>query len=51
MEAGLTQKQAAELIGYSYRSWQEWEGGRRKMKKVLFDSFLRYMEQLRHEKS
>lgn len=29
--AGLTQTQAAALIGATLRTWQEWEGGRRNM--------------------
>lgn len=39
--AGLTQKQAAELINMSsYRTWQNWELGSRKMSKELFDKFI-----------
>lgn len=37
----LTQKQAGALIGYSMRAWQAWEGGHRKMRKILLDEFLR----------
>jgi len=38
-DAGLTQRQAAYLIGYSERTWQEWESGRQKMRPALFASF------------
>lgn len=37
----LTQKQAGALIDYSMRAWQSWEGGHRKMRKILFDEFLK----------
>lgn len=40
LAAGLTQTQAASRIGYSWRAWQEWEAGRRNMRRVLFDAFL-----------
>lgn len=39
-EAGLTQKRAAELIGYSHKAWQYWEQGKRKMKIPVFEYFL-----------
>lgn len=29
LSAGLTQAQAAAVIGATRRAWQEWEGGRR----------------------
>jgi DNA-binding transcriptional regulator YiaG len=38
--AGLTQAQAAALIGYTRRAWQEWEAGTRGMRRALFDLFL-----------
>ena len=41
LAAGLTQQQAAELIGYSRRAWQEWEAGRRTMRRVTLDAFQR----------
>lgn len=37
--AGLTQEQAAALIGYSRRSWQSWEGGQRTMRAVTLAAF------------
>jgi DNA-binding transcriptional regulator YiaG len=37
--ARLTQAEAAAVIGYSERAWQEWEGGRRKMRAHLLDLF------------
>lgn len=38
-EAGLTQAEAAALLGYSVRAWQAWELGTRHMRAVLLDSF------------
>jgi len=35
--AGLTQAQAAALIGYSVQAWEHWEQGRRPMRPVLLD--------------
>jgi len=35
--AGITQAQAAALIGYSVQAWEHWEQGRRPMRPVLFD--------------
>ena len=39
-QAGLTQEQAAALIGYTMRAWQEWEAGNRGMRKALFELFI-----------
>ena len=39
-KAGLSQRAAAELIGYSYKAWQYWEQGKRKMKVPVFEYFL-----------
>ena len=39
--AGLTQQDAAALIGYTRRAWQEWEAGTRGMRRVLFELFER----------
>lgn len=39
-KAGLTQAQAAELIGYSKRAWQDWEQGRKPMRDAAMDLFL-----------
>lgn len=36
---GLTQEAAAALIGYKRRAWQDWEGGQRRMRRVLFSLF------------
>lgn len=38
-QSGLTQTAAAAKIGYSLRAWQEWEGGRRPMRKELLAAF------------
>lgn len=35
----LTQKDAAALIGYTRRAWQDWESGERRMRKVLLSLF------------
>lgn len=39
-KAGLTQKEAAELISYSKRAWQDWEQGRKPMRDAIMDFFL-----------
>ena len=39
-EAGLTQKQAAELIRATLRSWEGWEQGEGKMHPGLWEFFL-----------
>ena len=39
-KAGLTQKEAAELISYSKRAWQDWEQGRKPMRDAVMDFFL-----------
>jgi DNA-binding XRE family transcriptional regulator len=36
---GLTQAEAAAVIGFSVRAWQAWELGTRRMRAVLLDSF------------
>jgi DNA-binding transcriptional regulator YiaG len=41
LAACLTQKQAAELIHYSERAWQEWEAGRRRMRASTLNNFRR----------
>jgi putative transcriptional regulator len=38
--AGLTQKQAAELIMCTVRAWEQWECGNRRMHPALYDYFL-----------
>lgn len=38
--AGLTQTEAAAIIGKTLRAWQYWEAGERKMDGVLFEMFL-----------
>ncbi len=37
VSAGITQAQAAALIGYTARSWENWEQGARPMRPVLLD--------------
>ena len=41
MDAGLTQTQAAELVGAALRTWQHWEKGDRAMTKKRYDLFLK----------
>jgi putative transcriptional regulator len=41
LAAGLTQRQAAELIGYSLRMWEEWEAGRSPMRPVVWQAWQR----------
>ncbi len=36
LAAGLTQQQVADLIGYSRRTVQEWEAGRRNIRGLTF---------------
>lgn len=38
--AGLTQKQAAELVMCTVRAWEQWECGNRRMHPGLYDYFL-----------
>lgn len=38
--AGLTQEQAARVIGATRRTWQEWEAGRRNMPNAKWELFL-----------
>lgn len=44
-KAGLSQREAAELIGYSHRAWQYWEQGKRKMKIPVFEYFIQKTNQ------
>ena len=39
IRAGLTQSQAAALVGVSLRSWQYWEDGGRKMQGSKWELF------------
>jgi len=39
LAADLTQRQAAALIGYSLRMWEEWEAGRYPMRAVLWQAW------------
>ena len=34
--AGLSMKQAAELSGTPFRTWQDWEGGKRRVPGIAF---------------
>lgn len=38
--AGLTQRDAAAKIGYTMRAWQDWEAGKRGMRRALLELFL-----------
>lgn len=38
-QAGLTQTQAAQLVHGTMRSWQDWEGGKRKMHPAIWELF------------
>ena len=40
LKAGLTQAEAAALISYSKRAWQDWEQGRKPMRDAVMDFFL-----------
>jgi transcriptional regulator with XRE-family HTH domain len=39
LDAGLTQLEAAELVGFSARAWQMWEYGKRPMRPAVFHLF------------
>lgn len=45
-KAGLTQKEAGELIGAALRTWQDWEGGQRKMPLAKWELWLIKVSQL-----
>lgn len=38
--SGLTQTEAAMVIGGTLRAWQEWEGGRRNMPSAKYNLFI-----------
>jgi hypothetical protein len=39
--AGHTQPQAAEMVyAGSYRTWQDWEAGRREMPRAIYEFYL-----------
>jgi len=40
VEAGLTQTQAAEMVGITLRNWQHWEAGTRKINAGLIELFM-----------
>jgi DNA-binding transcriptional regulator YiaG len=40
LKAKLTQSDAAALIGYTVRAWEDWEAGKRNMRLVLFEMFI-----------
>ena len=39
LDAGLSRKEAAELIGLSYRTWQDYERGVAKMRPAFWELF------------
>ena len=45
ISVGLTQAQAAVLIGYTAHSWENWEQGVRPMRPILFDLARRSVQQ------
>lgn len=46
-----TQKQAAELIGYTERAWRSWEAGSRTMRRNLYDNYIFRAESARHSEN
>ena len=38
--AGLTQREAAELLGVKLRRWEAWEQGENPMHRVFWDTFV-----------
>jgi len=45
--SGLSQRRAASLIGYACRSWEDWEGGRRKMRATTLAEFVRLVTEMK----
>jgi DNA-binding transcriptional regulator YiaG len=43
--AGLSMAKAAELSGTPYRSWQDWEGGKRRVPGLAFAWLELYQKQ------
>ena len=39
LAAGLTQREAAELLGVKLRRWEAWEQGENPMHQVFWDTF------------
>jgi DNA-binding transcriptional regulator YiaG len=39
VNAQLTQTQAAALVQYSLRTWQNWESGETKMRPAIWETF------------
>ncbi len=46
LRAKLTQAQAAVLVSSSERSWQDWEGGRRRIPMAKYQLFIILADQL-----
>ena len=46
LRAKLTQAQAAVLVSSSERSWQDWEGGRRRIPMAKYQLFIILTDQL-----
>lgn len=49
-KSGLSQARAASLIGYACRSWEDWEAGRRKMRRTTLAEFVRLVGVMRAAK-
>lgn len=46
INSGLSQKEAGDVLGYSEGAWQKWEYGERKMRRRLFETFLKETTEL-----
>lgn len=44
-KTGMTQSQAAAMVGHALRTWQDWESGKRNMHPSLWDYWLIKIEQ------
>jgi DNA-binding transcriptional regulator YiaG len=42
--AGLSRKKAAEYSGTPYRTWQDWEGGKRRVPGIAVQWLAQYRE-------
>lgn len=47
IEAGLTQKEAGQLIHYSARTWEKWEAGARAMTPAAWELFKMKSQEIR----
>lgn len=49
LEAGLTQRECAELIGYTLNMWQKYESGDAKIKPAIWELFCIKVDRIKKE--